>query len=61
MSLTMQKALLIQMTSKLNKTEKYKRQVDLKEYYAKLELLEEASLSEADRFYLKNFGIYNLF
>ena len=47
------------MTSKLNKTEKYKCQVDLKEYYAKLESLREENLSEADRFYLKNFGIYN--
>ena len=47
------------MTSKITKIERYKKEINLKDYYAKLDLLKESSLSEADRFYLKNFGIYN--
>jgi ferredoxin-nitrite reductase len=47
------------MTSKITKIQKYKDSVNLKEYYAKLDTLSQSTLSEADRFYLKNFGIYN--
>jgi len=47
------------MTSKITKIERYKKETNLKDYYAKLDLLQESNLSEADRFYLKNFGIYN--
>jgi ferredoxin-nitrite reductase len=47
------------MTSKITKIEKYKRAVNLQDYYAKLTTLEQNSLTDADRFYLKNFGIYN--
>lgn len=44
---------------KLNKIEKLK--IDLKpfDFYEKIEGLDPEKLTEADRFYLKNFGIYN--
>ncbi len=45
---------------KLNKIEKLKLQEHPCDYYKKLESLQLENLSEADRFYLKNFGIYNM-
>ncbi len=44
---------------KLNKIEKLKLQKSPCDYYATIENLVPASITEADRFYLKNFGIYN--
>ncbi len=44
---------------KLNKIEKLKLKLKPYEYYERIERLDISSLSEEDRFYLKNFGIYN--
>jgi len=44
---------------KLNKIEKLKLQKSPCDYYATIESLNPSSITEADRFYLKNFGIYN--
>ncbi|WP_456451874.1 hypothetical protein [Hydrogenimonas sp.] len=44
---------------KLNKIEKLKRALRPYDYHEKLKALDAAKLDEADRFYLKNFGIYN--
>ncbi len=45
---------------KINKIEKLKRSLKPYDYYKKrLERLNAADLDEANRFYLKNFGIYN--
>ncbi len=44
---------------KLNKIEKLKLQQKPWEYYQRLDELDGESLTESDRFYLKNFGIYN--
>ena len=44
---------------RLNKIEKLKIELIPFEYYKKIEKLNPKELSEADRFYLKNFGIYN--
>ena len=44
---------------KLNKIEKLKRSLRPIDYYEKIASLDPSRLSEADRFYLKNFGIYN--
>ena len=44
---------------KLNKIEKLKLQKTPCEYYESLGNLKEDAITEADRFYLKNFGIYN--
>ncbi len=44
---------------KLNKIERLKASLSPFEYRQKLDSLDFASLEEADRFYLKNYGIYN--
>ncbi len=44
---------------KLNKIEKLKLQKTPCEYYENIASIDPKSLTEADRFYLKNFGIYN--
>ncbi|WP_201353593.1 nitrite/sulfite reductase [Hydrogenimonas urashimensis] len=44
---------------KLNKIEKLKRQLKPVEFYEKLTELDPTHLDESDRFYLKNFGIFN--
>ena len=44
---------------KLNKIEKLKRALRPIDYYERIATLDASKLSEADRFYLKNFGIYN--
>ncbi|WP_200762138.1 nitrite/sulfite reductase [Nitrosophilus alvini] len=44
---------------KLNKIEKLKLELKPCDYYSKLDTLNHNGLTEADRFYLKNFGIYN--
>ncbi len=44
---------------KLNKIEKLKLRLKPFDYYKQLDSLNPNNLSEADRFYLKNFGIYN--
>ncbi len=45
---------------KLNKIEKLKRQLSPYDFGAKLEKLDLNALDEAQRFYLKNYGIYNI-
>ncbi len=45
--------------SKRNKIERLKLAQSPCDYFEKLSALEGSKLSEADRFYLKNFGIYN--
>ncbi|SMC09666.1 hypothetical protein [Nitratiruptor tergarcus] len=44
---------------KLNKIEKLKLSLKPAKFYQKIEKLDPTNLTEADRFYLKNFGIYN--
>lgn len=44
---------------KLNKIEKLKLQLPPYLYYEKLDSIQEKNIRESDRFYLKNFGIYN--
>jgi ferredoxin-nitrite reductase len=44
---------------KINKIEKLKRQLKPCDYYERLSTLDPSKLEESDRFYLKNFGIYN--
>lgn len=45
---------------KLNKIEKLKCQEHPCSFYKKLNSLQAENITEADRFYLKNFGIYNM-
>jgi len=45
---------------KLNKIEKLKQEFVPYDFYSRLPTLEWNNLSEADRFYLKNYGIYNI-
>ncbi|BDY12306.1 nitrite/sulfite reductase [Hydrogenimonas cancrithermarum] len=44
---------------KINKIEKLKRQMKPADFFEKLPFIHAEALDEADRFYLKNFGIYN--
>ena len=44
---------------KINKIEKLKRRMKPIDYFEKLPSLQPEELDETDRFYLKNFGIYN--
>lgn len=44
---------------KLNKIEKLKLQLPPYLYYENLDSVQEDNITESDRFYLKNFGIYN--
>ena len=44
---------------KLNKIERLKQQLKPSQYYDKIDTIDPANIDEADRFYLKNFGIYN--
>ncbi len=45
---------------KLNKIERLKQELPPIEYYKRLDSLEEEDLTDADLFYLKNFGIYGV-
>ncbi|WP_456322501.1 nitrite/sulfite reductase [Hydrogenimonas sp.] len=47
------------MKEKINKIEKLKRELSPYGYFSKIRMLDAGKLNEADRFYLKNFGIYN--
>ena len=47
------------MEQKLNKRERYKAQLKPIDYYKDFESIDFESLSEADRFYLQDFGIFN--
>ena len=44
---------------KLSKIERLKLQLTPQEYYKRIESLDPIKITDADRFYLKNFGIYN--
>ncbi len=44
---------------KLNKIEKLKLHLTPAQYYERLDEIREDDITDADRFYLKNFGIYN--
>jgi ferredoxin-nitrite reductase len=46
-------------SNKLNKIEKLKRRLKPIDYFEKLAAVDPEKLDESDRFYLKNFGIYN--
>ncbi len=46
--------------SKLNKRERYKANVRPIDYYPQLETLDFENLGEGDRFYLQDFGIFNV-
>lgn len=45
--------------NKLNKRERYKARLKPYDYFAEFETLDFESLSEGDRFYLQDFGIFN--
>ena len=45
---------------KLNKIERLKANLHPFDYYKQLEKIDFSNINEADRFYLKNFGIYNI-
>ncbi len=47
------------MENKLNKRERYKAQLKPIEYYKDFDKIDFESLTEADRFYLQDFGIFN--
>lgn len=47
-------------TEKLNKRERYKAQLKPIDYYKDFEKLDFENLGEGDRFYLQDFGIYNV-
>ena len=44
----------------MNKIERLKSSLSPIEYYKKLKYIDFTNIDEADRFYLKNFGIYNI-
>ena len=45
---------------KLNKIERAKNSLTPYDFYTKLALLDLTDLTEEERFYLKNYGIYNI-
>ena len=47
------------MDNKLNKRERYKARLKPYDYFAEFQTLDFESLSEGDRFYLQDFGIFN--